>query len=222
MKEEVAQTVVRMDNEDEDDDNDEEDDDADLENGRVTESPVPEAPMDVPAPVSAKKAGRPSKGASRVSTPAKTPKSATKAVRGRKRKAEEDAEEPAAKRSGRGRATAAAAREGIKEASKKRARAPNGTAKEVRLHLRFLSLFLCVTYKIVVTKTIWWGIRHQKPAAVDLAASPRSRRRSLPVRSTRSRRSGTLKWTPIQSRPCFLSSGKATARKRTPGSQRRI
>lgn len=141
LKEEVAQTVVRIENEDEDDgngdsnsDSDAEDADADLENGRATESAAPEAPMDVPAPVSAKKAGRASKGPSRVSTPAKTPKSA-KAAGGRKRKAEEDADEPAAKRPGRGRATAAAAREGIKEASKKRARAAPGTVKEVRVHL---------------------------------------------------------------------------------------
>lgn len=138
LKEDVAQTVVRMENDEDeegDDDSDGGDADADLENGHATGSAAPEAPMDVPAPVSAKKGGRPSKG-SRVSTPAKTPKSA-KAAGGRKRKAEEIADEPAAKRSGRGRATAAAAREGIKEASKKRPRAAPGTVKEVRLHLRF-------------------------------------------------------------------------------------
>ena len=148
MKEEVAQTVVRMENEDEEDgDDDDEDVDADLENGRASESAAPEAPMEVPTPVkvkkgpSAKKAGRPSKGASRVSTPAKTPKAAS----GRKRKTEEDADEPAAKRPRQGRATAAAAKEGIKEASKKRARAPNGTVKEVRLHLLFSWRLQCVT-----------------------------------------------------------------------------
>ncbi|KAG6368077.1 hypothetical protein INS49_002277 [Diaporthe citri] len=146
LKEEVAQTVVRIENEDEQDgdadsndgdadsndgdaDSNDGDADADLENGHATESAAPEAPMDVPAPVSAKKAGRASKGPSRVSTPA-SPKSA-KAAGGRKRKAEEDVDEPADKRSGRGRATAAAAREGIKEASKKRPRAASGTVKEV-------------------------------------------------------------------------------------------
>lgn len=149
LKEEVAQTVVRIENEGEEADNDNDDNsddgsaDADLENGHASESDAPEAPMDVPAPVSAKKAGRASKGPSRVATPAKTPKSA-KAVRGRKRKAEEDADEPAAKRPGRGRATAAAAREGIKEASKKRARAAPGTVKEVRLHLCPLCCLQCV------------------------------------------------------------------------------
>lgn len=144
--------------------------------------------MDVPAPVSAKKSGRASKGPSRVSTPAKAPKSA-KAAGGRKRKAEEEeADEPAAKRPGRGRATAAAAREGIKEASKKRARAAPGTVKEVRLHLRF-SAGRSVLREVLVTYSLWRGSRHQKPVAADLAESPKSSRRSPPERSTKSRRS---------------------------------
>lgn len=158
LKEEVAQTVVRIENEDEEGGNDDSDSasddgdaDADLENGRATESAAPEAPMDVPAPISAKKAGRASKGPSRVFTPAKTPKSA-KTAGGRKRKAEEDADEPAAKRPGRGRATAAAAREGIKEASKKRARAAPGTVKEVRLHLMSsLPFAVCYTGSSLLT-----------------------------------------------------------------------
>lgn len=190
LKEDVAQTVVRMENDDEegDDDSDGGDDDADLENGHATGSAAPEAPMDVPAPVSAKKGGRPSKGSSRVSTPAKTPKAAKAAV-GRKRKAEETADEPAAKRSGRGRATAAAAREGIKEASKKRPRAAPGTVKEVRLHLRFPAA-CSVLREILVTDILWRGPRNQNPVAVNLAESPRSRRRrSLPARNMRSRRS---------------------------------
>lgn len=227
LKEDVAQTVVRMDNEDEEgegDDSDDGDADADLENGRAAGSAAPEAPMDVPAPVSAKKGGRPSKGSSRVSTPAKTPaktpKSA-KAAGGRKRKAEESADEPAAKRSGRGRATAAAAREGIKEASKKRPRATPGTVKEVRLHLCF-SAGCSVLRKILLTNILLPGSRNQNPDAVDLAENPRSRRkRSPPARSTRSRRSWTTEWMPIQSRPCSWSSGKATARRTTHGSQRR-
>lgn len=87
---------------------------------------------DAPAPVSAKKRGRPSLSASRTSTPAKTPKSAksgatSAASSGRKRKAVDSADEPPVKRSGR--ATAAAAQDAIKEASKKRARALTGTAK---------------------------------------------------------------------------------------------
>lgn len=217
LKEEVAQTVVHIENEDEE--SDDGDADADLENGRATESPVPEAPMDAPAPVSAKKAGRASKGPSRVATPAKTPKSA-KAAAGRKRKAVEEADEPAAKRPGRGRATAAAAREGIKEASKKRPRAAPGTVKEVRLHLRF-SAGRSVLREMFVTDSLWRGSRHQNPVAVDLAESPRSRRMSPPERSTRSRRSWTTEWTPIQSRPCSWSSGRATTRRTTPGSQRR-
>jgi len=158
MKEEVAQTVVSIENEvddnndDSSDDNDE-DADEDLENGHATESVAPEALMDVPTPASAKKAasakkiGRASKGASRVSTPAKTPSSAkAKATGGRKRKVEVDAEEPAAKRPSHGRATAAAAREGIKEASKKRPRAAPGTVKkEVRPYPLFPGLSQCIT-----------------------------------------------------------------------------
>lgn len=160
MKEEVAQTVVRIENEADDNDDgssasNDEDADEDLENGLAAESAAPEAPMDVATPISAKKAasgkkasgnkaGRASKGASRVSTPAKPPSSA-KATGGRKRKAEEDAEEPAAKRPRHNRATAAAAKEGIKEASKKRARAAPGTVKkEVRLH-EPLWLLQCIT-----------------------------------------------------------------------------
>lgn len=162
LKEDVAQTVVRMENEDEegDDDSDDGDADADLENGHASGSAAPEAPMDVPAPVSAKKGGRASKGSSRVSTPAKAPAKtlkAAKAAGGRKRKAEESVDEPAAKRSGRGRATAAAAREGIKEASKKRPRAAPGTVKEVRLHLRF-SACQSVLGKILVTNILRRGL----------------------------------------------------------------
>lgn len=186
--------------------------------------------MDVPAPTSAKKAGRASKGPSRVATPAKTPKSvkatptkanSAKAAGGRKRKAEDDADEPAAKRSGRGRATAAAAREGIKEASKKRARAAPGTVKEARLHLS--SLF-CLQYCARSSSlTIFvLGSRHPKPLEVDLAGSPKSRRRSPLARSTRSRKSWTTEWTPTRSRPCSWLSGKATSRRTTRGSQRRI
>ncbi|KAG8163333.1 hypothetical protein KVR01_006630 [Diaporthe batatas] len=137
MKEELAQTVVSIEDEmngnshDSDDDN-EDGADEDLENGHAAEAAV-----DVPTPAkskkaaSAKKAGRPPKGASRVSIPAKTPNSAkTKAAGGRKRKVEEGAEEPVAKRPSHGRATAAAAMEGIKEASKKRPRAAPGTVKK--------------------------------------------------------------------------------------------
>lgn len=138
LREEVAETVVRIDNEGEEDRDDDEDADEDIENGLVTDNAVPEAPMDVPAPASAKKRGRAPQPASRVSTPAKKTPKAAKATSGRKRKAEEEADEPAVKRSGRGRATAAAAREGIKEASKKRPRAASGTVKEVRLYLRLL------------------------------------------------------------------------------------
>lgn len=134
LREEVAETVVRIDDEEENDDDDE---DKDIENGVASDDAVPEAPMDMPAPVSAKKRGRAVKGASRVATPAKKGPKAAKAVVGRKRKAEEEADEPAAKRPGRGRATAAAAREGIKDASKKRPRAAPGTVKEVRPHLHF-------------------------------------------------------------------------------------
>lgn len=157
MKEEVVQTVVRIENEDEEgggSDDSGENSDVDLENGRASSSAAPEAPMDVPAPVSAKKAGRPSKAASRVSTPAKTPKAA-KATPGRKRKAEEEADEPAAKRPGRGRATAAKAREGIKEATKKRARAAPGTVKEeVRLHLHVPAI--CgVLQQFLITYSLW-------------------------------------------------------------------
>ncbi|KAL1864356.1 hypothetical protein Daus18300_007780 [Diaporthe australafricana] len=133
LKEEVVETVVRIENGDEESDDDEEnndDDDQDIENGISSDDAMPEAPMDMPAPVSAKKRGRAAKGASRVATPAKKGPKAAKAAVGRKRKAEEEADEPAAKRPGRGRATAAAAREGIKEASKKRPRAAPSTAKE--------------------------------------------------------------------------------------------
>jgi hypothetical protein len=154
MHEEVVQTVVSIEYEADDnnqesfDENDEDADEA-LENGHDAESPAPEAPMDVPAPVSAKKAAiaekaNASKDASHVRTPAKTSGSA-KATVGRKRKAESDAEESAAKRPSHSRATAAAARESIKEASKKRPRAAPGTVKkEVRLGLHFHQLLHCV------------------------------------------------------------------------------
>ncbi|ROV99394.1 hypothetical protein VSDG_03975 [Cytospora chrysosperma] len=87
---------------------------------------------DAPIPASAKKRGRPSLSASRTSTPAKTPKSAkggptSAASTGRKRKTLDSAAEPPTKRPGR--ATAAAAQDAIKEVSKKRHRAPNGSAK---------------------------------------------------------------------------------------------
>lgn len=101
------------------------------------------APMEedgAPAPASAKKRGRPSLSASRTSTPAKTPKSAksgatSAASSGRKRKAVDSADEPPLKRSGR--ATAAAAQDAIKESSKKRTRAPNGSAKPKPVRLCF-------------------------------------------------------------------------------------
>lgn len=85
-----------------------------------------------PIPASAKKRGRPSLSASRTSTPAKTPKSAkggptSAASTGRKRKTVDSTAEPPAKRPGR--ATAMAAQDAIKEVSKKRHRAPNGSAK---------------------------------------------------------------------------------------------
>lgn len=167
MKEEVAQTGASIENEmdgsdDDSSDDNEEDADEDLENGHAAESAAAEAPMDVPTPArskkaaGAKKAGRASKGASRVSTPAKTPSSAkTKATGGRKRKVEKDAEEPVAKRPSHGRATAAAAKEGIKEASKKRPRAVPGTVKkEVRLQLLF-SRFRTMPRKMLVANSLW-------------------------------------------------------------------
>lgn len=142
MKEEITQTVVSIeneingDNEDSFDDDNDEDADEDLENGHASESAAPEALFNVPTPAtservaSAKEAGRASKSASRVPTPAKTPNSAkAKATVGRKRKLDEDAEELAAKRPSHGRATAAAAKEGIKQASKRRPRAAPGTVK---------------------------------------------------------------------------------------------
>lgn len=167
MKEEVAQTVVSIENDmdgndDDSSDGNEEVADEDLENGHAAESAAPEAPMDAPTPArskkaaSAKKTGRASKGASCVSTPAKTPTSAkTKATGGRKRKVEEDAEEPVAKRPSHGRATAVAAKEGIKEASKKRPRAAPGTVKkEVRLQLLFPRL-RTVLRKMLVADSLW-------------------------------------------------------------------
>lgn len=119
-----AATAVRLD--------DEEDDVSTHGNGAAEEEGSDEednedipAHDDAPTSASAKKRGRPSLGASRTSTP-KTPKS-SKAAAGRKRKADASADEPAAKRPGRGRATAAAASEAIKQSQEKRPKAANGT-----------------------------------------------------------------------------------------------
>lgn len=81
------------------------------------------------SPPTSKKHGRASLGASRSSTP-KVPKSVTGggSTSARKRKARAPVDgEPASKRSGRGRATAAAASEAIKQAVAKRPRAAPGT-----------------------------------------------------------------------------------------------
>ncbi|KUI70823.1 hypothetical protein VM1G_05989 [Cytospora mali] len=119
---EAAETVVHPDN-----DADEEEDQNGISD--VADS-VPMEEDEAPAPVSAKKRGRPS--ASRTSTPAKTPKSAkngaaSSASSGRKRRAVDTADEPPVKRSSR--ATAVAAQDAIKEVSKKRPRAAPGSAK---------------------------------------------------------------------------------------------
>lgn len=68
-----------------------------------------------------------------TATPKATPKAKRGAPAGRKRKAGAAPDEPATKRSGRGRATAAAASSAIKKDVSKRPRAPNGQAKAVRV-----------------------------------------------------------------------------------------
>lgn len=118
----VEASVVRLDDEPEqengvDESDDDDDDDED----------IPTAPMEeVAAP---RKRGRASLAAV---TPKATPQAKGGASAGRKRKADAAADEPVAKRSGRGRATAVAASNAIKQDVSKRSRAPNGQAKAVR------------------------------------------------------------------------------------------
>lgn len=146
---------------------------------------------DAPIPASAKKRGRPSLSASRTSTPAKTPKSAkggptSAASTGRKRKTLDSAAEPPTKRPGR--ATAAAAQDAIKEVSKKRHRAPNGSAKPkpVRLCLWFLPSMILI-FDADVSQL---QHRPRRPVA-SLVASPRPR--SRPRTRTRAR-ARSLMW----------------------------
>lgn len=138
MEPEVQHTVVRMTESEEGDDNGDEEED------------IPAVPVaDMGGDEEPKKRGRPS-GASRTSTPAKaagkTPRSAkstkssksaaaTPSAASKKRKASDKADvEPAAKRTvSSGRAAASAAADAITEGSAKRHRAPNGSAKAVRI-----------------------------------------------------------------------------------------
>ncbi|KAK7743571.1 hypothetical protein SLS53_004106 [Cytospora paraplurivora] len=129
---EVSKTVVTTDFDEEDEEDEEQRED---QNGFAGLDDSTAMEDDVPAPVGAKKRGRPSLAASRTSTPAKTPKSARSAITssasGPKRKATDSTEEPSSKRPSR--ATAAVAQDAIKESSKKRPRAPNGSAKVVKV-----------------------------------------------------------------------------------------
>lgn len=136
IKSDLQGTVVRLD--DEPDDEPEVDDDED-------EPAAPVAPMELDAPAPKKKGGRPSKGATPAKSAAKTPQKATtktpkstkssktpsSATASKKRKAPETpGAAPPAKRGG-ARAAASNAVAAIKESSGKRTRAPNGTAKAV-------------------------------------------------------------------------------------------
>lgn len=164
-------------------------------------------PMAEDAPVpSAKKRGRPSLGASRISTP-KTPKSANSV--GRKRKVENSAEEPAAKRSGRGRATAAAASNAIKQVSAKRPRAAPDTSKAVRAHI---PQGMVHRYEVHETNA---PVCNRPPRPLAQSVVPSQARPSK--RSTRLRRLSTRQVPATE--PSTSSSGKAMRRAITPGSR---
>lgn len=108
--ESVEASIVRLDDEQEQENGAEESDEDDND-----DEDIPTAPMEMSAAL-----------------PKATPKAKRSGPAGRKRKADAASDEPAAKRPGRGRATAAAAASAIKKDLSKRPRAPNGQAKAVR------------------------------------------------------------------------------------------
>lgn len=119
----VEASVVRLD----DEANDETEQETGAEESESDNEDIPSVPMEESLPP--KKRGRASVAAA---NPKAAPKA--KATTGRKRKADELVDDPATKRSGRGRATAAAASSAIKQDLAKRSRAPNGQGKAVRAH----------------------------------------------------------------------------------------
>lgn len=211
-----AETAARQDEDDdasdhgngaaEEEGSDEEEDEEDNE-----DIPAQEV---APSATPAKKRGRPSLAASGKSTP-KTPKG-SKAATGRKRKADASVDEPAAKRPGRGRATAAAASEAIKQSQEKRPKAANGT-KAVSPQM---PCFLTFALRFTMCGVLIHPTRDRPPRPLareeDASLAPRPRRR----KSTRLRKSWS---TPaVASPPSTSLSGRATRKMTAPGSPSQI